>query len=201
MSERVSTNGKEGRLHNGTQVGDGSTHRENAYENGSSTSRRPQPEQQSDREPCTFCKQHFAQAIRAYGFGTAIKPACEPITVARKPFKGSVAQNVLKYGTGGINIDGCRVGAEERNNPQAGFIRRGRTDEEVFSDKDKNRPDGDVPVIGRFPANLILSYPENEYIIKDTITNEQKEKALNWINENTKHTMQNMQEANLPKTE
>jgi hypothetical protein len=46
------------------------------------------------------------------GYGTALKPALEPITVARKPIsEKTVAQNVLKYGTGGINIDGCRVEA------------------------------------------------------------------------------------------
>ena len=44
------------------------------------------------------------------GWGTALKPALEPITVARKPFKGNVANNVLTHGTGAINIDGCRVG-------------------------------------------------------------------------------------------
>jgi DNA modification methylase len=44
--------------------------------------------------------------------GTALKPALEPITVARKPLVGTVAQNVLAHGTGGLNIDGCRVGAE-----------------------------------------------------------------------------------------
>ncbi len=46
------------------------------------------------------------------GWGTALKPAWEPVIVARKPFKGTVANNVLKYGTGGINIDGCRVGSD-----------------------------------------------------------------------------------------
>lgn len=46
------------------------------------------------------------------GWGTALKPALEPITVARKPFKGTVADNVLERGTGAINIDGCRVGTE-----------------------------------------------------------------------------------------
>lgn len=48
------------------------------------------------------------------GFGTALKPALEPITLARKPLeKGlTIAQNVLKWGTGGINVDGCRVGAD-----------------------------------------------------------------------------------------
>jgi site-specific DNA-methyltransferase (adenine-specific) len=44
------------------------------------------------------------------GWGTALKPAHEPIVVARKPFKGTVANNVLEYGTGAINVDGCRVG-------------------------------------------------------------------------------------------
>jgi site-specific DNA-methyltransferase (adenine-specific) len=46
------------------------------------------------------------------GWGTALKPAWEPVIVARKPFKGTVAANVLKYGTGAINIDGCRVGTD-----------------------------------------------------------------------------------------
>jgi site-specific DNA-methyltransferase (adenine-specific) len=44
------------------------------------------------------------------GWGTALKPALEPITVARKPLIGTVAENVLEHGTGGLNIDGCRVG-------------------------------------------------------------------------------------------
>ena len=45
------------------------------------------------------------------GWGTALKPAMEPITVARKPLVGTVAENVLAHGTGGVNVDGCRVGA------------------------------------------------------------------------------------------
>lgn len=44
------------------------------------------------------------------GWGTALKPAIEPVTVARKPFKGTVAANVQQHGLGAINIDGCRVG-------------------------------------------------------------------------------------------
>lgn len=46
------------------------------------------------------------------GWGTALKPALEPITVARKPLIGTVAENVLAHGTGAINVDGCRVGTE-----------------------------------------------------------------------------------------
>lgn len=47
------------------------------------------------------------------GWGTALKPALEPITVARKPLSGTVAENVLAWGTGGLNIDGCRVATNE----------------------------------------------------------------------------------------
>lgn len=45
------------------------------------------------------------------GWGTALKPALEPITMARKPLVGTVAANVLEHGVGALNIDGCRVGA------------------------------------------------------------------------------------------
>lgn len=47
------------------------------------------------------------------GWGTALKPALEPITVARKPLIGTVASNVLEHGTGAINVDGCRVGTSD----------------------------------------------------------------------------------------
>ena len=46
------------------------------------------------------------------GWGTALKPALEPITVARKPLIGTVAENVLTHGTGALNVDGCRVGTD-----------------------------------------------------------------------------------------
>ena len=59
-----------------------------------------------------FPKSHNLQDDRQ-GWGTALKPAMEPITMARKPFKGTVADNVQMYGTGAINIDGCRIGDEE----------------------------------------------------------------------------------------
>tara|TARA_R100001530_G_scaffold58019_2_gene42151 strand:- start:53 stop:1003 length:951 start_codon:yes stop_codon:yes gene_type:complete len=51
------------------------------------------------------------------GWGTALKPAHEPIVMARKPFNTSVAENVLTHGTGGINIDECRVGTDEGRFP------------------------------------------------------------------------------------
>lgn len=52
------------------------------------------------------------EAKQWQGWGTALKPAYEPVIVARKPLKGTVAQNVMQYGVGGINIDECRVGDE-----------------------------------------------------------------------------------------
>src|SRR5690606_125131 len=52
-------------------------------------------------------------AERWQGWGTALKPAFEPIVVGRKPLAGTVAANVLEHGTGALNIDGCRVGRAE----------------------------------------------------------------------------------------
>jgi site-specific DNA-methyltransferase (adenine-specific) len=48
-------------------------------------------------------------ARRWSGWGTALKPAWEPAVIARKPFRGTVAENVLRHGTGAINVDGCRI--------------------------------------------------------------------------------------------
>lgn len=83
------------------------------------------------------------------GWGTALKPALEPITVARKPIEGTVAQNCLKWGVGGINIDGCRVGTEqvEAHHAPKGTFAGGEQDR----GSDKNYYNN----IGRFPANLI----------------------------------------------
>lgn len=86
------------------------------------------------------------------GWGTALKPALEPITVARKPLsEKSVAENCLKWGVGGINIDGCRVGTEEKLGRQASsttmFGNGKMTKEDVI---DNSNTAG-----GRFPANLI----------------------------------------------
>jgi site-specific DNA-methyltransferase (adenine-specific) len=55
------------------------------------------------------------EAQQWQGWGTALKPALEPITVARKPLAGTVAANVLQHETGAINVDGCRVGDAGRH--------------------------------------------------------------------------------------
>jgi len=82
------------------------------------------------------------------GWGTALKPAHEPIIVARKPLVGTVAENVLTHGTGGINVDGCRVGAEAvKVNAYDG---RG-----PFGESQVGCHYGSKIVLGRWPANLI----------------------------------------------
>ena len=58
-----------------------------------------------------FPKSHNLTGERQ-GWGTALKPAWEPIVMARKPLRGTVAENVAEYGTGAMNIDGCRIGSE-----------------------------------------------------------------------------------------
>ena len=150
MSEEVSTDGEKRRIHNATQTGDGSTSRQTIDENGSSASRRPQSEQQQYREPCAFCKQWGTQAIRTLGVGTATKPSHEPICMARKPLsEKSVAENCLKWGTGGINIDESRVGTDENITIHKGnkFGGIAGTTPETFKTDGQN--------LGRFPANLI----------------------------------------------
>lgn len=87
------------------------------------------------------------------GWGTALKPALEPITVARKPLgEKSVAQNCLKWGVGGINIDGCRVETEELKPYKFGF-QKGSFNDDGW--KGKNVDELQPAPSGRFPANLI----------------------------------------------
>lgn len=88
------------------------------------------------------------------GYGTALKPAYEPIIMARKPLDGTVAQNVLKYGTGGINIDGCRVGTEEDTRRNARGGDNGLIGSDTFKIRERFASDKEQPS-GRFPANLI----------------------------------------------
>ena len=81
------------------------------------------------------------------GWGTALKPALEPITVARKPLVGTVAENVQKHGTGALNVDGCRVSGE-------GYSTGGKNKSVAFGSslEKQERCDGRN---GRWPANLI----------------------------------------------
>lgn len=163
------------------------------------------------------------------GWGTALKPAYEPICLARKPLsEGSIAANVLKWGTGAINIDGCRIdGAKgwcdsKQYNP--GNLVGGASDDPVCTKQRCHSPvacsgwgycrerniDGlptpeqvekwkrvDNPHrryqdnsqnpskhLGRWPANIILSIPEDEYQLRRDVTPEQKRELYGWLSEN-----------------
>jgi site-specific DNA-methyltransferase (adenine-specific) len=80
-----------------------------------------------------------------------LKPALEPITVARKPFKGTVANNVLKHGTGAINIDGCRVGTTRRTPASLSTCKTKNAYGQYGGGAEKELD----PNMGRWPANLI----------------------------------------------
>lgn len=91
------------------------------------------------------------------GWGTALKPALEPITVARKPIAGTVAANVLAHGAGALNIDACRVHSGDsqgyaytlqRMAPGADQNRTGKTHQEGVAFEGHTKD-------GRWPANLI----------------------------------------------
>jgi DNA modification methylase len=82
------------------------------------------------------------------GWGTGLKPTVEPIVMARKPVEVTVANNVLTYGTGGLNIDASRIGTEERVNPPGN-----NQDGSGWGMRPRIEPN---KVQGRWPANLIL---------------------------------------------
>lgn len=119
------------------------------------------------------------QAKQWQGWGTALKPAYEPIIVARKPLKGTVAQNVMQYGVGAINIDECRVEYENTSNPATNPKFRKDENYKINHGIDNNssafklkKEAGEMNInnIGRFPANFIhdgsdevtLKFPSTE---------------------------------------
>jgi DNA modification methylase len=102
-------------------------------------------------------------AAQWHGFGTALKPAWEPIIVARKPLVGTVAENVTRYGTGAMNIDGCRIEIPT-DEPDKGvfyYLKRNKEYPSSF-DEDNTNVYGKYKQLapkmtasGRWPANLI----------------------------------------------
>jgi DNA modification methylase len=103
------------------------------------------------------------EAKQWQGWGTALKPALEPIVVARKPLgEKTVAENVLTHGTGGLNIDASRIGTEQRTNQPAGN-KQDSKGVYKFSNDEVDAFNGTEPttVQGRWPANLILSHGES----------------------------------------
>jgi hypothetical protein len=92
-------------------------------------------------------------AERWQGWGTALKPAHEPVVVARKPLIGTVAANVLAHGTGALNVDGCRV--ESGSDYHDLDVTQGGDHFSIGSDA-KTRGTKFTPSAGRWPANVVL---------------------------------------------
>ena len=94
------------------------------------------------------------------GWGTALKPAHEPIVMARKPLEGTNIDNVLKYGTGAINIDGCRIQSDDTGGERKITTRKSRDENNVWTDensgmKQEENHFADADPKGRYPANVM----------------------------------------------
>ena len=92
------------------------------------------------------------EALAWQGWGTALKPAHEPIVLARKPLIGTVAANVLEWGTGGLNIDGSRVGSDEMTKTTSNGVKISKNGSMSGANFEREIVG---TVSGRFPANLI----------------------------------------------
>ena len=86
------------------------------------------------------------------GWGTALKPAIEPIILARKPLDGTVANNVLAHGVGGLNIDACRVAGK----PWKSHMATGLAETKYFTEGEAKVIEKAPHDAGRFPANVLL---------------------------------------------
>jgi site-specific DNA-methyltransferase (adenine-specific) len=96
------------------------------------------------------------EAEQWQGWGTALKPAWEPICLARKPLDGTVANNVLQHGTGALNIDGCRV--EHGGDVNLSLVQRQQSSPVSGFNMASSKHGLDVPMykpLGRWPANII----------------------------------------------
>jgi site-specific DNA-methyltransferase (adenine-specific) len=113
------------------------------------------PGQDNDRSATTLdITAPATDAARQWaGWGTALKPALEPITVARKPLSGTVAATVLEHGTGALNVDGCRVEGVPPSVPQPLF---NSPTGKIYGMKAGEGRNGEMShASGRWPANLI----------------------------------------------
>ena len=158
--------GASGRLRHGTPTAHGADGGPSVGAAGGRTPSGPRPVEQPSGEPGTLAGQPGAQAGGAWplcggcgkpriprGLGTALKPAWEPVILARKPLSGTVAANVLRYRTGALNVEGCRIDATDssdrtrdnsRCSPDAFFSGKRRILQVI--------PEG----LGRWPANVVL---------------------------------------------
>ncbi len=119
-----------------------------------------------------------AEAKRWDGWGTALKPSHEPIVLARKPFRSTVAANILKHGTGALNIDGCRVGEDgaTKRSGQTPYPKTAEGGEDRSESWARTGHDVEQVEGGRWPANLILSHgPDCEPVGKGRLRGDRRE--------------------------
>lgn len=157
-------------VHHGASSGDGSQDRADTAAVGGGKPHQPRPEGQQAGESGTVPVERGPQAWRGWpvcsgcgkpalpaGLGTALKPAWEPILLARKPIRGTVAGNVLEWGTGALNIDASRVGMSDEDRgrarvPMGEWSSSGTTG---ATDKRSGQCFEPAPA-GRWPANVLL---------------------------------------------
>jgi site-specific DNA-methyltransferase (adenine-specific) len=147
-----------------------------------------------------------ALAAQWRGYGTALKPAYEPIILAMNPLDGTYAANAEQWGVAGLNIDACRIGDYVNTTPpgtdrynQANYEQgyrpgaypsNGRAGEASAEKRYADRgatdfaatpgPRGGSPA-GRWPANLILTVPEDLFMLKDDVTTDQLRELAEWM--------------------
>lgn len=97
------------------------------------------------------------------GYGTALKPAYEPIILARKPLDGTMAENILQWGTGGLAIDACRVGDSKDVPASAPKDRHVQHSKGAEIGRTMNTSGFD-PDVGRWPANVIFDEAAAAYL-------------------------------------
>jgi site-specific DNA-methyltransferase (adenine-specific) len=130
------------------------------------------------------------------GWGTALKPAHEPIVMARKPLIGTVADNVLEWGVGGINIDGCRVSTDDKLGRE--FKVGGQTlgaGQYGVNDGRKTKPTNNLEGtyhdatkgLGRFPANVIMDDEAGKILDEQSGTTKSSKRGAH-NNKKTEHT-------------
>lgn len=97
------------------------------------------------------------------GYGTALKPAYEPIIIAMKPLEGTFAQNAEKWGLGGINIDDCRIETSEEK-----IIVKGTKSSGGILNRVEGKRISEYLAKGRWPANIILDQESGEFLDEQT---------------------------------
>ena len=166
VPDGVHADGAEGRLHHGAPPDNGADGRAVFGADGSGASSEPRSARQQTGKSGAIPEQPSAQTSRGRacqkcggvigfeGFGSALKPAYEPVWMCRKPIaERNIIENVLRYGTGGINVDGCRVGTDDALSLHGRKPTENGWDTRWSAAQEPGQTAGQA--LGRWPANLI----------------------------------------------